>query len=269
MVRRKSNIIVGLTTFHNEMLQISVPVLSKIRDKFTLIIYNDNPMTTLTKRDIRKYGYCGALYVINTNENIGELRARMEIVEAARGLNPDWFIFCNDSDLLIDVSVPNVSDDNFAVVQNALVIRHRIADLLRAINNPTDIDADGENIELLRPNMGLVGTPIRAKTMFGLCRYLSTITESVCEIDDGLDFYPPFDAIMWNFVNVYAKSVNPNAVPIYMDKINYIKNKIDTARMKYGRLAKPARNVNEHYRRALDKYTALLTAALNAAALRG
>ena len=39
--------------------------------------------------------------------------------------------------------------------------------------------------------------------------------------------------------------------------------------MKYGRLARPARNADEHKHRVLAKYDAAFTAALNAAALRG
>ena len=67
MMRRKPNIIVGLTTFNNEMLRISVPALGKIRQKFTLIVHNDNPMTTVSRRQIRKLGYCGDLQIINAN----------------------------------------------------------------------------------------------------------------------------------------------------------------------------------------------------------
>ena len=78
-MRKKNNIIVGLTTFDNEMLRVSVPMLGKIRQKFTLVIYNDNPMTTITRRQIRRLGYCGDLRVINTNENMGLFRARMEL----------------------------------------------------------------------------------------------------------------------------------------------------------------------------------------------
>ena len=40
--------------------------------------------------------------------------------------------------------------------------------------------------------------------------------------------------------------------------------------MKYGRLTRPARNVDEHYRRVLGKYDAIFRDALaTAAALRG
>ena len=139
MMRRKPNIIVGLTTFNNEMLRISVPALGKIRQKFTLIVHNDNPMTTVSRRQIRKLGYCGDLQIINANENVGELRARLAIIDAAQALNPDWIIFCNDDDIMTDIEIPNVSDDNFAIIQNAIILRHRVGDLLRAMECATDI----------------------------------------------------------------------------------------------------------------------------------
>lgn len=269
-MRKKNNIIVGLTTFDNEMLRVSVPMLGKIRQKFILIIYNDNPMTTITRRQIRRLGYCGDLRVINTNENMGLFRARMEIVNAAHDLDAGWIIFCDDDDLLMDIEIPNVSDDNFAIIQNALILHHRVGDLLRAMNNPSEIDVDGENVELARPYVAMAGTPVRADILFGVAHMDSGFYDAIKKLDDKLEFVPPVDAMMWRFVNAYAHHMNANCAPIYMDKIGYIKNKLDTVRMKYGRLTRPARNVDEHYRRVLDKYDAIFRDALStAAALRG
>lgn len=270
MMRKKNDIVIGLTTFNNEMLQISVPALGKLHQKFTLIIHNNNPMTNVGRRQIRKLGYTGDLIIINSNENIGELRARLQIIHTAKELKPDWFIFCDDDDLIIDIDIPNVSSDNFAVIQNAVALRHRLCDLLRVMNNPIDFNIDGENVILLRPNIGLSGTVIRAPILFGLEEILFPITDDIIKLDEKLDYYPPVGMMLWNFINIYARYINPNAVPIYMDKINYIKNDIDSSQIKYERLAKPARNAEEHYRRALTKYDALLQDALKiAAAPRG
>ena len=75
---------------------------------------------------------------------------------------------------------------------------------------------------------------------------------------------------MWNYVNTYAHHINKDYVPIYMDKINYIKNALNNTRMKYGRLAFPARNTDDQYRRVVSKYNDLLKEALSlAAAPRG
>ena len=272
MMRKKNNIVVGLTTMNTELLKISVPALGKLCQKFMLVIYNDNPMATVSRRQIRKLGYCGDLQIINGVENIGTLRARMAIADAAirTGNNyPDWFIFCDDDDMLVNLDIPNVSNDNFAIIQNAVIIRHRVCDLLRVMENPSDFDIDGENVELARPHIGFAGTLIRAKVIYGLFGAIQKIMDAIQKIDDGLDWRPPVDAMMWSFTNIFAKHENPDAVPIYMDKINYIKNEIDTPRMKYGRLAHPIRNAVEHYRRALAKYDAAMRAMLDAAALRG
>ncbi len=269
-MRKKHNIIVGLTTFNNEMLQISVPALGKLHQKFMLIIHNNNPTTTVSRRQIRRLGYCGDLQIINANENIGELRARIEIVKTARETNPTWIVFCNDDDLLIDLEIPHVANDNFAVIQNAVVLKHRISDLLRVMSNPLDFDIDGENVTLLRPNVGIAGTPIRATVLFGLVKVLQQIINDISKLDEKLNFYPPIGAMMWNFINIYARHINPNSAPIYMDKINYIKNDLNTAGTKYNILARPVRNPEEYYKRALEKYDALLQAALNTnAAPRG
>lgn len=269
-MRKKSDVIVGMTTFNNEMLRISVPALGKLRQKFTLIIYNDNPSTTVSRRQIRRMGYCGDLHIINCVQNIGIMRARMEIIRAANEIaSAQWIVFCNDDDMLTDVEIPNVAPDNFAIIRNAMIIRHRVCDLVRAIENTTDIDVDGENVEIMRPNLGLAGNPVRMGVLNGMRRVAEQVMDAILKIDDGLEYLPPVDTVMWAFVNVYARHQNPNAVPIYMDQTGYIKNAVDSARMKYGRLARPMRNADEQYRRAIAKYTDVFTAALDAAALRG
>ena len=225
-MHKKSDIVIGLTTFDNTMLRISVPAIGRIRQKFHLIIFNDNPTTTITRRQIRKLGYCGDLQVINSDEN---------------------------DDILIDADIPNVSDDNFAVIQNAIVLRHRVSDLLRAMENPTDVCPDDENVILLRPHLGLAGTPVRASILFELLKIQEPATNAVSRIVSGLNFVPPIDAIMWNMVNMLAREKNPNAVPIYMNKVNYIKCDLDTPHIKYNRVRKPARNQDKYMRDIIDK----------------
>lgn len=271
MMRKKNNIVIGLTTMGNEMLQISVPALGKLRQKFMLVIFNDNPVETVSRRQIRKLGYCGDLEIINSVENMGTLGARMEIVNFVRNkmpAKPDWIVFCDDDDMLIDLEIPDVADDNFAIIQGAYLLNHRVADLLRAINSPNELEPDGENIELARPHIGFAGTPLRTNILFGVADIIPEINDAIQKVNDELDYRAPVDLMMWNFVNMYARAVNPDAVPIYMDKINYIKNNLDSTRMKYGRLTRPVRNREEHYRRALAKYDATFKTALDIARAR-
>ena len=82
MFTRNIDLVVGLTTFNNDMLRLSVPALSRLNGRFYLVVYNDNPTTTVSRRDIRRLGYRGRLRVINGTENIGVLRARMAIINA-------------------------------------------------------------------------------------------------------------------------------------------------------------------------------------------
>ena len=81
MMRQNSRIIIGLTTFNHEFLQISVAGLARISKKVSLIIYNDNPCRTLKHHDVRKLGFRGRLHIINTCENVGVFRARVAILE--------------------------------------------------------------------------------------------------------------------------------------------------------------------------------------------
>ncbi len=271
MLGRKINLVVGLTTFHNEMLQISVPALGKLNQKFMLIVHNDNPVTTVTKKQIRDLGYNGDIFIINSSENVGTFRARIAITEAIGKLkiSPDWIIFNDDDDIITDLTIPDVSNDIFSVVQNSVVIHHRILDLLRAKTNPDNLEIDGDNITLSRPNLGFAGTLIRTNIVIKLFAFLKPLLESIKKLDDGLDFRAPVDAVMRVFLNMYAKFLNPDSAPIYMDKINYIKTDIDSCQIKYEKLNRPVRNISDHYRRALIKYENLMQTALNAAALRG
>jgi len=264
MLCGKINIVVGLTTFQNEMLRISVPTLGKLHQKFLLIIHNDNPATTLSRRQIRRLGYRGPLQIINATENVGMLRARMAIVNAVAKSkhHPEWIIFNDDDDMLTNLDVPRANSDTFAIIQNMLVLQHRMLDLFRAMDAPCEIVPDGENIILDKPHIGFAGTLIKTDILIGLCNALSEIMPDIENIDANLDYRPPTDAMMWSALNIYARHVNPNAIPIYMDRINYISVNTDTAVMKYGRVAYPARNVSEHYNRALSRYDAALRAAI-------
>ena len=268
MLGKKSNLVVGLTTFNNEMLRISVPALGRLRRHFILIIHNDNPATTITKRQIRALGYHGDLHIINSTENMGTIAARFNIVSVATRNAPSakWITFVDDDDILMDIDTPNVSSDNFAVVQNMVVVRHSVRDLLRVMANPNDYLIDDENVVLVRPHIGLVGTLVRMETMVGLINTLNEYMGKISEIDASIDYRPPYDAIIWTMLGEYAKSVNPNAVPIYMDRVGYIAIKLDSAPTKYGRNAMPARATRDHYARTIARFVDVLRAALAAPA---
>lgn len=271
MLSKKPNLVVGLTTFNNEMLRISIPALGKINQKFFLIIYNDNPMTTVTKKQIRRLGYCGDIHIINGSENCGLLRARTNIINEIPKLKikSDWIIFNDDDDIITDLTIPNVAPENNAIVQNAVVIKHRLMDLLRVMENPNDYIIDGENVVLARPNVSFPGTLFRTKYLSAVFKLISCAYEEIKKIDDSLDYMPPIDAMMRLFFAIYSQRTGDNSTPIYMDKINYIKIDLDTNTKKYEKLNRPVRNIADHYQRTLSRYEAVINKAIDAAALRG
>ncbi len=268
MLSAKSDIVVGLTTFYNEMLRISVGALAKIRTKFTLIVFNDNPTTTITKRDIRALGYDGDVQIINSPINVGTMAARMDIIRVISGMKnrPTWTIFNDDDDIITNLDVPTVADENFAVVQNNIVLRGRVMDLFRAMDNPSEVIPDDENIVLTRPHIGFAGTLIRSDILVGMRVALLPIIEKITKIADDLNYRPPIDTIMWSFVNMYARHKNLNAVPIYMDRTNYISTQIDGAAVKYGRPAMPRRGGADAATRAIAQFESIFRAQLNAMA---
>lgn len=274
MLCKKENIIVGLTTFNNEMLRISIPALSKTKQKFLLIIYNDNPATTVTKQDIKRLGYRGNLIIVNGNENIGTFLARFKIIEEVSKLRfkPDWIVFNDDDDIITDLDIPNISENNFAIIQNSVTIKHRISDLLQVMNNKDNYTIDGENVVLNRPNLGFAGTIFRTNYLINLFKYFKGSFEAIKKVDESLDYRPPVNELIHLLMNLYNSDTGNCLTPIYMDKVNYIKIELDTTPIKYEKLNKPVRNVAGHYQHALSRYEAAIKKELadaDAAALRG
>ena len=271
MFGKKQNLIVGLTTYHLENLAISISGLSQISERFTLIIYNDNPDKTVTADMVREYGYMGPLHIINGANNIGLMRARLAILDMvnARKKVPEWIVFVDDDDILLNVKVPDVSRNNFAVIQNMVVLRTRLRDVLRVIRDSSDYSIDDENVCLIRPHIGLSGTLIRTESAIRMGAVLRDVSDGISEIDTSLSFRAPTDLMMWSALNIVSRYDNDGATPIYMDTINYLATDLDSAPTKYGLPIAPAKNAEAQIRAALSKYDALIRAALSSAAPTG
>lgn len=273
MFDKRTRIIVGMTTLYNEYLGISIPGLARLGKKFTLIIYNDNPDTKVKKSYIRKLGYRGKLYIANGGHNIGQLRARLAIVDFVRKkkLNADWFIFVDDDDILANIVIPNVSKNNFAIIQNMAVVRTRLIDVLRVARNATNYTIDNENIYLVRPHVGLAGTLMRYSAVIRMADVMNNALQSISDVDESLTFRPPVDMMMWSALNIIARHDNEHATPIYMDTVNYIATDVDTCPTKYGMNIQPSKNPTQQISRAIARYDAAIRAALhdNNAALWG
>lgn len=255
MFAQKNYIIIGLTTFHNEMLRVSVPPLAKFARNIFLIIHNDNPGTTITKRHIRKLGYRGKLYIINASKNIGLMGGRLAILDAVKKLKikSNWMMFADDDDIVTDIDIPTAPDHNFAVMQNMAIIRSRLIDLFQIMDDPANCITDEENIVTERPHVGMAGTLVRTDIVLKLGKRIRGMIDAIEQIDATLGHRVPVDAIMWSYLNMYAKHLNPGAAPIYMDKINYIAWAGDSAIHKYGKKQMPPKD----FEPVMRKYCAL------------
>ena len=264
MFNKNARIIVGLTTFYDEYLGVSVPGLAQIKEKFILIIYNDNPDVRITKQQIRKLGYRGQLYVINGTHNVGQLRARLAILDFVRRrkLKSDWFVFVDDDDVLTNLNIPDVSRNNFAIIQNMIVMRTRLIDVLRVVRNSSNYTIDDENVYLARPHVGLAGTLVRHNTIMRLGDVLHDALQGISDVDETLSFRPPVDMMMWSALNIIARHDNGCATPIYMDTTNYIASDIDTCPVKYGMKLQPTKNATQQIQRAIARYGVAVRVAL-------
>lgn len=264
MFKRKKPVVVGITTVYHECLGISVPGVSKLGRNVILVIYNDNPDVKLTRRQVRKYGYRGKLFIVNGVEKQGQLRARLEILNAVQryGIKAEWIVFTDDDDILLSADVPHVADNNFAILQNMVVLRTRLVDVLRVLRDSTNYKVDNENVYLIRPHMGLAGTLVRINTALQMGDVLYRCMDKIWEIDASLGMRPPVDMMMWSALNIVARAKNDFAAPIYMDKVNYIAVDLDTAREKYGMRLPTGKNAGVQIRSAIEKYNAVVQAAL-------
>ena len=186
-------------------------------------------------------------------------------------LNADWFIFVDDDDILANIVIPNVSKNNFAIIQNMAVVRTRLIDVLRVARNATNYTIDNENIYLVRPHVGLAGTLVRYSAVIRMADVMNNALQSISDVDESLTFRPPVDMMMWSALNIIARHDNERATPIYMDTINYIATDVDTCPTKYGMNIQPSKNPTQQISRAIARYDATIRAALhdNNAALWG
>ncbi len=260
MLKKKVRVVVGMTTFYNDFLGLSVPALRHLPSDFMLIVYNDNPDTTIKRRQIRRLGYSGELRIVNGAQNVGILQARLNILEYIHTHNivPQWVVFADDDDVLVNIDTPNVDTDNFAVIQNMAVIKTRLVDVMRLMHNPKKCVPDNENIELVRPHVGMAGTLVRWNAMRRMGDVLRQMQVAISDIDESLSYRPPVDRMMWNALTIISRNDNPQANPIYMDSVNYVATRLDTARTKYGMAVTPAKNAMVQIERALAKYDAAI-----------
>lgn len=231
MARQKQNLVIGLTTFSHEFLKISGAGLARVPKNTVLVIYNDNPCRPLKHRTIRKLGFRGQLHIINTDENVGIIRARVAILNYIykNKIDASWMMFANDDDIVMNVAVPQVDESIFAIMGNAVVIRQRVLDILRVMDNPDDYTVDGVDTQLYAPHIAMAGTFMRTKYVLEFGTFLSEIMPGITEITSDLPFVIPADVIMWNMFVEYMRKYHPEMSPIYMNQTNYLMTKLNNS----------------------------------------
>ena len=232
MARSHNHLVVGLTTFNHEFLGLSVPGLVRAGKNVTLIIYNDNPCRALNHRDIRRLGFRGRVHIINTDENIGVIRARIAILDYVRTnkIVAPWIMFANDDDVILNTHVPDIDKSTFAVMGNAVMIVGRLLDVLRVMANPTDYTIDGTDTKLFAPHISMAGTFIRMDIMSEFGKFLSSVISNIVDIISDVPFNVPSDLIMWYMLVEYMRISHPGMAPIYMNQTNYLMTKLNNSR---------------------------------------
>ncbi|MBR4859801.1 MAG: hypothetical protein IKV10_00705 [Alphaproteobacteria bacterium] len=232
MARTDKNLVIGLTTFSHEFLKVSVAGLAHAAKNSVLVIYNDNPCRKLTHRDIRRLGFHGRTHIINTDENIGVLRARVAILDYVREnkIAASWIMFANDDDIVLNAVVPSVDKNIYAVVGNAVSVGGRLLDVLRVMINPNDYTVDGADTKSFAPHISMAGTLVRMDTVLDFGKFLSSVILEVMDIVSDIPFVAPTDLIMWNMLVEYMRILHSDMSPIYMNQTNYLMTKLNNSR---------------------------------------
>jgi len=221
MLSEKKLLSIGLVIKNIEMLRISVPALGSLQKKFLLVINNTDTVHPISKRDVRGYGYRGALHIINQKCETGSLAARIEIINYIRSLKkrPEWTTFIDECDMLTGISIPCVPADNFAVMTNGVEIRGGLTNLMRVMNNPGSYKIDDKNVFLRRPGTDTNGILFRTDALTKTAAVLNMMLEI---IGGGKSVTAPDAGIIFHAVQETVKKSTPNAAPIYMDCVNIV-----------------------------------------------
>lgn len=121
MFSKKDYVIVAISSSHHELLHLSLPALSKIKQKIFLVLHNANPYKIITRTFIRSLGYRGPLKIFN--DSVADILSEISTLKIKSG----WMILVNEGDILKNVEIPAACANNFAIIQNAELIKRGIA----------------------------------------------------------------------------------------------------------------------------------------------
>lgn len=256
MFNRKPHIVVAVTTFDSDALRISLPPLRRLGNKFALVVHNDNPEKKLTRHMVRKMRPRGKLYIINSDNNVGELESRIQTVEYIRDkkIPCDWIIFVDDDDVLIDMVIPQVDENIFAIVQDATTISDSVTDIFKI--SPTW--TLGAKIGKTGPNFDITGTMIRANIMFEFIEFIRTIMPDINKLMERINYRMPISTILWAGLNAFVRTRHADMSPIYMNRTNYVAIKMGRATVKYGYKIPNSPSAHRMISGAIKKFTDMI-----------
>ena len=232
MSMKKQNLVLIITTFDSDALRISVPPLARVARHTTLVIYNDNPGTCVTRHMIRHMGWRGGLQIVNSDKNSGEFGARIAAIRylMTKKFHADWIMVADDDDIVLDTDVPAAPENVFAVVRNATTISDNLTDIFKVRQSWTD----GTEYGKTGPHFAITGTAIRARYLYEFADFIEHIMPEIEDTIRHTRYRLPIAEMMWNCLNAFMRVLHPTATPIYMNKTNYVAVKMGHAHEKYG-----------------------------------
>jgi len=259
MFKAKPHIVIAITTIDFDALRVSLPPLQRLRDKFTLVIHNDNPAMKLRRGAVRKMYSRGKLHIINVEQNLGELESRIATIEYIRDkkIPCDWIIFADDDDVLIDIGVPNIDNNKFAIVQNATTVSENLTDIFKISRKWTV----GAPIGKTGPHFDITGTLIRAEILFEFAEFMRTILDQTGKLLSQTKYRVPASGILWAGLNAFVRARHPKMSPIYMNRTNYVSIKIGRATTKYGKTVPNNASAHRVVVDTIKKFTELVELA--------
>lgn len=220
MFRPKKNLVIAITAFDADALRFSVPPLRAFTRDAVLVLYNDNPDLNLTRDNIKKLGWRGETHIINSDESRGALNARIAIMDyvVEHCCTADWLVFVNDTDVLINTEIPEVSKNAFAVVQNATVLSDKVTDIFKIAHSW----ALGTEYGKTGPRFDITGPLLRTMFLGDFSAFLKKLVPHIEKIAHGARTPTPFGAIMWAALVAFMRAKYPQTAPIYMNRTNYV-----------------------------------------------
>ncbi len=259
MFKTKPHIIVAITTFDSDALRVSLPPMRRLHQKFSMVIHNDNPGTRLTRWKLYGIRPRGKLYIINSEQNVGEFESRIRIIEYIRDkkIPCDWIIFVDDDDVLIDTDAANVDKNIFAIVQDVTTLTESITDIFKISPTWTHDAPIGKT----GPRFDITGTMIRAHALFEFVDFMRTIVGDTNELLAHTKYRMPISTLMWAGLCTFMHVRHPEMSPIYMNRANYVAIKMGRGTTKYDKIIPNTPAAHRAVSDTIKKFTKLVEVA--------